>query len=104
MKTWHVGTAAVLAGLVVGGCETARVRTLPPSVMPTTQPTASFALQSDQIRPMYQTVMAIDLPTVTRVALAQNLDIRQAALRVESSRGQYESSVEAIFPVIAPSI
>jgi len=90
--------------LIVGGCETARVHTPPPSVLPTTQPTASFALHAEQIRPMYQTLMAIDLPTVTRVALAQNLDIRQAALRVEASRGQYESSVEAIFPVIAPSI
>ena len=103
MKYRQAGVALAL-GLLIGGCEAARVRPMPPSVMPTTQPSASFALSSDDIRPMYQQMMAIDLPTVSRVALAQNLDIRQAALRVETSRGQYESSVEAIFPVIAPSL
>jgi outer membrane protein TolC len=53
---------------------------------------------------MYRQVLAIDLPTVTRVASAQNLDIQQARQRVEASRGRYESSVETIFPVIAPNI
>lgn len=95
---------AVAAGMVVGGCESARVKMAAPSVAPATQPGGSFALAAEGIRPMYTEVLAIDLPTVTRVALAKNLELREAAARVEVSRGQYESSVEAIFPVIAPSI
>ena len=53
---------------------------------------------------MYREMLAIDLPTVLRVANARNLDIQQARQRVEANRGRYESNVEAIFPVIAPSI
>jgi outer membrane protein TolC len=39
-----------------------------------------------------------------RVATARNLDIELARQQVESSRGRYEASVEAIFPVIAPNV
>jgi outer membrane protein len=75
-----------------------------PSVAPTTQPTASLKVDASQISPMYHRLLAIDLPTVVRVANSQNLDIRQARQRVEMSRGRYESSVAAIFPVVAPSL
>ena len=53
---------------------------------------------------MYRELVAIDLPTVARVSAARNLDIRQARQRVEASRGRYETSIENVFPVIAPSI
>jgi outer membrane protein TolC len=53
---------------------------------------------------MYRELMAIDLPVVIRVAAARNLDVAAARQRLEASRGRYESSVEAIFPVIAPTL
>jgi outer membrane protein TolC len=56
------------------------------------------------MQPMYRELLAIDLPTVRRVAAAGNLDIRQARERVLAAKGRYESNVEAIFPVIAPGI
>ena len=61
-------------------------------------------LDASRIAPMYHELLAIDLPTVVRVANARNLEIQQARQRVEANRGRYESNVEAIFPVIAPSI
>ena len=36
--------------------------------------------------------------------MARNLDIQEAQQRVEASRGEYESSVGAIFPSITPNI
>jgi outer membrane protein TolC len=53
---------------------------------------------------MYRRMLAVDLPTVARVAMARNLDIQQAQQRVEASRGQYETSVGAIFPSITPAV
>ncbi|HXE53977.1 MAG TPA: hypothetical protein VN541_13230, partial [Tepidisphaeraceae bacterium] len=75
-----------------------------PSVAPATQPSASLSLNPSTISPMYRELLAIDLPTVVRVANARNLDIQHARQQVEANRGRYESNVEAIFPVIAPSI
>lgn len=76
----------------------------PPSVAPTTQPSALLQLDSSDIKPMYRELLAIDLATVARIVMARNIDILQARQRVDASRGRYESSVEAIFPVIAPSL
>jgi outer membrane protein TolC len=75
-----------------------------PMVNPTTQPSASLALDSSQVRPMYREMLAIDLPTVARVASAQNIDIEQAKQRVQAAQGRYDSSVQALLPVIAPTI
>jgi outer membrane protein TolC len=87
------------------GCATPRhVAQVHPSVAPTTQPTVSLDVGPTELKPMYRELLAIDLPTVLRVANARNLDIEQARQRVEASKGRYESSVEAVFPVIAPSI
>ena len=49
-------------------------------------------------------LLAVDLPTVVRVATARNIDIREAQQRVEASRGQYEASVGMIFPSITPNV
>jgi outer membrane protein TolC len=52
---------------------------------------------------MYTELVPIDLPTVVKVALAENVDIRQAREIVEAQRGQYESAVGAAFPVLVPT-
>jgi outer membrane protein TolC len=76
-----------------------------PSVRPTSQPAgAALSLAGDKAPVMYRELLAVDLPTVLRVARAENLEIRQARTRVEFSRGQYESSFGALFPVIAPQV
>ena len=48
--------------------------------------------------------LAVDLPTVVRVAMARNIDIKEAQESIEASRGAYESSVGAIFPSLTPNI
>jgi outer membrane protein TolC len=53
---------------------------------------------------MYRRLLAVDLPTVIRVSTARNLDIREAQQRVQASRGEYESSVGALFPSLTPNI
>jgi len=101
---WHAGPAALLL-LAVSGCDDlSNLRLSQPSVAPATQPTASLKVDASQIPPMYRRLLAVDLPTVARVAMAHNLDIQEAQQRVEASRGAYESSVGAIFPSITPNI
>lgn len=91
--------------LAMSGCADLSGLRLPhPSVAPATQPSASLPVDASRIPPMYHRLLAVDLPTVARVAMARNLDIKQARQRVAASRGQYQSSVAAVFPVIAPSI
>jgi outer membrane protein TolC len=70
------------------------------------QPESAQRLQLDgaHIEPMYRELLPIDLPSVVEVAMAQNVDIRQARERVVAARGQYESSIEGIFPSLYPSI
>ena len=53
---------------------------------------------------MYRELLSVDLPTVIKVAAAQNLDIQQARYNVDAQRGRYETSVGALFPVIAPAL
>lgn len=91
--------------LAIAGCaETPVRRSPPPSVAPSTQPAGLLELGGAEIRPMYRELLAVDLESVARVVMSRNLDIQQARQRVEAARGRYESSIEAIFPVIAPSI
>jgi outer membrane protein TolC len=97
------GWASLALALV--GCATPRhAPQALPSVAPTTQPSVSLDVGPTELKPMYRELLAIDLPTVLHVANTKNLDIEQARQRVEASKGRYESSVEAVFPVIAPSI
>ena len=44
------------------------------------------------------------MPTVVRVAMARNIDIKAAQQTVEASRGVYESSIGAIFPSLTPNV
>ena len=95
----------LLTMLGISGCAApAWQPTARPSLAPATQPAASLALDATQIKPMYRELLAIDLPTVVRVAAARNLDIEQARQRVQASRGRYEASVEMIVPIIAPAL
>src|SRR5438552_8567684 len=48
------------------------------------------------------TVFPIDLPTVLRLANAQNLDIQIARERLEEARANHESAVELLFPWVSP--
>src|SRR5215216_930930 len=92
---------AVLAGVavcVVGGCANEPPApepiALPAALAPTTQPAVeSLALDRAGIDPMYRELLPVDLATVTRVALADNLEIQQARARVEAARGRAEASV-----------
>ena len=99
------GAISALASVMVMGC--AANSQAPPShppVAPATQPSVSLELNGSAVTPMYRELLAIDLSTVVRVASARNLDILRARQQVEANRGRYESNVEAVFPVIAPSI
>lgn len=59
-------------------------------------------LDSSTIKPMYTELLAIDLPTVTSLAVMKNSDIRQARLAVVVSEGELERTVGAAFPAIVP--
>jgi outer membrane protein TolC len=78
-----------------------------PSVAPLTQQTASTSLKVDasQIQPMYdRRMLAVDLPTIVRIATARNIDIKEAQQHVAASRGEYEASIGMIFPSLSPNI
>ena len=49
-------------------------------------------------------MLAVDLPTTLRVAMARNIDIQAAQEHVAASRGEYEASIGMIFPSIQPNI
>jgi outer membrane protein TolC len=96
---------AAFVSLMANGCaDLSGLRLSHPSVAPAAQPTATLNVDSSQIPTMYRQMLAVDLPTVARVAMARNLDIQQAQQRVEASRGAYEASVGAIFPSITPGV
>src|SRR5690348_11748045 len=102
---WRALTAAWLAATAASCATQAPPPDEPlPSVAPATQPTTAFELGGAEIRPMYREMVAIDLQTAARVAVARGIDVRQARERVDASRGRYEASVEAILPVITPSL
>jgi outer membrane protein TolC len=94
---------AFLALITTGCAQQSAQKPARPNVAPVTQPSATVPLQAVAIRPMYRELLAVDLPTVTQVALSRSIDIQQARERVEGSRGRYEASVQALLPVIAPN-
>ncbi len=97
--------AAVSLVVALGGCgDVSSLKLSHPSLAPASQPTASLKVNASQIPPMYRRLLAVDLPTVARIAMARNLDIQEALQRIEASRGQYESSVGAIFPSLTPNV
>jgi len=95
-------------GLLLGGCATPK-GPQPVVERPDVSPrgggasSATIPLDSSLIRPMFTELLPIDLPTVVRVAVAQNTDIMQARLNVTAVEGGYESAVGAAFPAIVPT-
>jgi len=95
--------SVAVVSLMANGCaDLGSLRLSHPSVAPDAQPTATLKVDPSQIPTMYRQMLAVDLPTVARVAMARNLEIQQAQQRVEASRGAYEASIGAIFPSITP--
>src|SRR6476661_7230438 len=94
-----LGLCLSIAVALSSGCASKPAAAPPPrpSVAPTSQPSGSLALDPSVVKPMYHELLAIDLPSVARVAAAQNLDIQQAKHRVEAQRGRYDVSVQALF-------
>ena len=100
----------VFLGLCISasGCASLKPMTPPaaaPDVRPTSQPSPPDIVKLDKslIRPMHRELLPIDLSTTVRVTLASNLDIQLARQQVEAERGRLESTVGAVFPVIAPN-
>ena len=100
----HWGILVSLALLLSGCADVGMEHPSYPSVAPPNQPAVISNVDTSEIQPMYRRLLAVDLPTVVRVATASNLDIRDAQQRVEANRGAYESAVGAIFPIISPSV
>ena len=96
--------AVSLVAALVGCADLSSLKLSHPAVAPASQPTASLKVDASQIPPMYLRLLAVNLPTVVRVAMARNLDIQAAQQRIEASRGAYESSVGAIFPSLTPNV
>jgi outer membrane protein TolC len=76
-----------------------------PSVAPATQPTTALKIDPAQIPPMYDhRMLATDLPTTVRVAMARNIDIEVAQQHVAALGGAHEASIGMIFPSVTPNI
>ena len=74
---WHSRLAPFLFLGVSGCADVQSLQLAHPSVAPATQPAASLQVDASQIAPMYDhRLLAVDLPTVVRVATARNIDIR----------------------------
>jgi len=105
-KAMTLGCA--LGAIAVSGCGTHKPITVTP-VYPDVSPASmeglgdTLHLDPSVIEPMHVEMLAIDLPNVVRVAVAQNIDIRQARLEVEAARGRYDASIGRALPVLAPT-
>lgn len=98
----------LMGGLLLAGCaSTEKQRPIVgrPDVSPLGAggSSATIPLDTAQVKPMFTELLPIDLPTVVRVAVAQNTDIQQARLNVTAVEGGYESAVGAAFPAIVPT-
>lgn len=111
MRKWYQHssvTSVLLCILLSVGCATnqsVKQVTVRPDVSPKQPSTRSETLPLDSsiIKPMYTEVLAIDLPSVIKIAVAQNFDILQAKQAVLASQGKVESTIGAAFPVIVPT-
>ena len=103
-KTWFF---VLWLGGWMGGCasHTPEMTLDPPDVSPTDAVDAAevLALDASVVSPMYTELLAVDLPSVVKVAAAQNIQILQARERVRTSEGELESAIGAAFPAIVPT-
>lgn len=108
MRTAYLALASLSGCLLAGCASTSGVADAVPNrpdVAPASAPAVGDALVLDaaQVRPLYREIVAIDLVSVARVALAQNLDILAARQEVEAARGRHESAIGATLPVLVPA-
>jgi outer membrane protein len=98
--------ALVLSCLLASCADDVSIPQAPrPSVASLRQPTASLKVDASQIQPMYdRRMLAIDLSTVVRIAMARNVDIKEAQQRIAASHGELDANVGMIFPSISPNI
>jgi hypothetical protein len=100
-----IALVCALAAVSSGGCRHDAPATPPrPDVSSTSQPAAALPLDRAKVKPMYRELVFVDLDIVANVAAAQNLEIEQARNRIAAQQGRYDTSIQALFPVIAPSI
>lgn len=106
---WRRLAAASIVGYIglISGCVGGRTTpgpldwsALKPKNAP---PLDGLRLDASQVRPMYRELLAIDLPSVVRIASANNIDIRLARYAVEQARGRLESVVGGAFPALVPT-
>ncbi|MBI3830839.1 MAG: TolC family protein [Planctomycetes bacterium] len=108
---WLVFCCAGLGVLLMGlwGCEATRA-TLPhldrPDVGPEKRESSSetVTFSSSAIQPMYKEQLAVDLPTIGKVAIARNLDIQLARQRVAAYEGRVQSVLGTLFPAFSPAV
>lgn len=101
-------TALSVSAALLAGCLHPKPVEPPPErphLAPAAQSDAAppLVLDPSAVLPMYTELVAIDLPTVVSVAVAQNFDIRRARQAVIASRGRYESMVGSVFPALVPT-
>src|SRR6059036_476764 len=65
-------------------------------------PTSQAQVPASPSRATTNNVHPVDLPTVLRLANAQNLDIQIARERLKEAKANHESAVELFFPWISP--
>src|SRR5216110_3316436 len=65
-------------------------------------PTSQAQVPASPNRATTNNVYPIDLPTVLRLANAQNLDIQIARERLKEAKANHESAVELFLPWVAP--
>ncbi len=71
--------------------------------LPSDQTLPSLTLDATTISPMFTALLPVDAATVAALAVAGNLDIRQAREAVIESEGDVESTIGAAFPAIVPT-
>ena len=94
--------AAILAGCVVEKPDVSiqEKPNISPSVR--TPSPAGDGPPRVEIAPILRDTLAIDLPTVVRTALAEDVDILQSRLEVEAAQGRAESAQAQWVPVLSP--
>src|SRR5205085_11475178 len=70
----------------------------------TTVTTVTAQLPPPANKSIMNTVFPIDLPTVLRLANAQNLDVQIARQRLEEAKAQNDSAAEQFLPWISPAV
>lgn len=100
------GCLLTCCALVPLGCHEPKKKAYPPrpNISPVNQVIDENPLRLDtsQTEPMYIELHAVDLPTVVRLAQAQNFDIQQARQAIQAAEGEYERAVGDAFPAIVP--